>query len=374
MERIDGVREIAIVRANALGDFLFALPALAALRHAYPDAHLTWLGRAWHAAFLDGRPGVVDECVAIPPVRGVTADAGCDEDPGLIEAFFARMRERRFDVALQLHGGGRYANRFVKQLGAGCSAGLKAPEAEPLDRCMPYQRLQNERLRLLEAVALVGAPAAGLNPRLPLTARDFEELAAQARGADGMRADEARPLVVLQPGARDPRRRWPPARFAAVADVLAAQGAVIAINATEDERIATAAVLRHMRTRAVDLTGMLSLRALAALISRASLVVSNDTGPLHLAHALATPAVGIYWLSNLLVSSPLEWGRSRQAVSSCVHCPVCGVANVTERCAHDVSFVADVSVEEVTRLALELFPSRRAIRRKAAATPAPALP
>ena len=92
-----------------------------------------------------------------------------------------------------------------------------------------------------------------------------------------------------------------------------------------------------------------------ALLERARLLVSNDTGPLHLALALGTPSVGIFWVMNLLSAQPLLAGSHRFAFSARMDCPVCGLRNLQQRCEHEVSFVDDVSVDEVRELALEAF-------------------
>src|SRR2546430_12805948 len=101
------VDKIAVLRANALGDLIFALPALDALRSAYPRADIVLLGAPWHARFLTGRPGPVDRVVALPPLPGVRGPEP-GEPPGDVDRFLAALREERFDLALQLHGGGRH--------------------------------------------------------------------------------------------------------------------------------------------------------------------------------------------------------------------------------------------------------------------------
>lgn len=73
---LDGVRKIVVLRPGAVGDFVFALPALHALHQTYPDAELVLAGKAWHRAFLQGRPGPVDHVVEVPPVPGVGAAPG----------------------------------------------------------------------------------------------------------------------------------------------------------------------------------------------------------------------------------------------------------------------------------------------------------
>src|SRR5436309_7008981 len=81
-EKVRGVRKIAVLRANALGDFIFALPALEALRAAYPQAEIVLLAKGWHATFLKGRPGPVDRVVVVPPCEGVSEEPGA---PGSVE-------------------------------------------------------------------------------------------------------------------------------------------------------------------------------------------------------------------------------------------------------------------------------------------------
>lgn len=349
-ERLPGVCSIAVLRANAVGDFVLALPALEALRQAYPDAHITLLGRAWHAAFLSGRPSPLDEVVVLPAIAGVSVPPEGDEDRAACDALVARLQARRFDLALQLHGGGRYSNPLVQRLQARYTAGLQAADAPPLDRTLPYREFQPEVLRLLETVALVGATGRQVEPRLVTTPRDRAE-------ADAALPPSGRPLVVLQPGATDPRRCWSPAHFAAVGDHFAEQGAEVAINGTEAEAPAVQAVLQAMRhrARARDLGGRLSLGGLLGLLARARLLVSNDTGPAHLARAIDVPTVVVYWIGNLSGYGPVSAARHAVALSWRLDCPACGRNCVGVDCGHPDSFVDDVSPAEVISLAEPLY-------------------
>lgn len=345
---IPDVRKIAILRANALGDFIFTLPALEALRHAYPEAEIVLLGQAWHAAFLRGRPSPVDRVVTIPTYGGVGAPPEIAEDSAEIEQFFAKMQQERFDLALQLHGGGRYSNQFVLRLGAKVTAGLKSPEAAPLDRWMPYIYFQHEILRYLEAVALVGATPVTLEPRIVVTPEDLAEAAR-------VMPEDDRSLVALHPGANDPRRRWPPQKFAAAGDILAAAGAQIVVTGSVEECNQAEAVVQAMQKRTCNLSGKLSLGGLAGLLSRCRVLVSNDTGPAHLAEAVDTSTVGIYWCSNMITFAPLLRTKHRQVISWRIRCPVCDRDNIYQRCEHQVSFLDDISVDEVCQPALDLF-------------------
>ncbi len=344
-----GVRKIAVLRPNAIGDFVFALPALHALRKTYPEAELVYIGLPWHAEFLQRRPGPVSRVAMLPAWPGITtpADAACDRLA--IDRFIDAMHDERFDLALQMYGGGRYANPLVAKLGARLTVGMRAPDAAPLDRCLDYRALVNRRLQLLEVAALAGAADWSMASGLQTTAADHHA------AAQLLPPDDTRPLVLLQPFSSDPRRCWSAARFAAVADALAGEGARIAFNGSVGEQGKVDELIGMMRGPAFNLAGRASLGALCALLEGAALCVSNDTGPLHLALALGTPCVGIYWFTNLIESAPLCQRNHRSAVSLRVHCPACGAENVIERCAHDASFVDDVQVGEVLALALGLY-------------------
>ncbi|HET9644255.1 MAG TPA: glycosyltransferase family 9 protein [Burkholderiaceae bacterium] len=347
-KRLEEVHRIAVLRPNAVGDFVFALPALVALRAAYLEAHIVLLARRWHREFLRERPAPVDEVIELPPVPGVGASPGEPADLERIDRFVAEMQSRRFDLALQMYGGGRYSNPFLHRLRPGLTAGLCTADAAPLDRSIEYRPWQNERLRLLEVVGLVGATPVDLAPPLAVIERDHAELRACIDLPE-------RPVVVLQPGATDPRRRWPAERFAAVGDALAGLGAMVVINGDAAERALAACVAQAMHASAIDVSGSLSLSGLAALLERATVLVSNDTGPLHLADAIGTRTVGLYLVLNLITSAPLVGARQRHRFSIRTMCPVCGAENVHVRCPHDVCFIDDIETDQVIGLALEAF-------------------
>ena len=365
--RLDGVAKIAVLRPNAVGDFVFALPALHALKHAYPGAELVFLGKAWHADFLAGRPGPVDRVVVLPPIPGVGAPVDEPVDAHAVERFVEHMQEERFDIVAQMYGGGRYSNPFVSRLGARLAIGARADAAPALERWVAHAEPANRRLALLEIAALAGATLPWMRRELAVTPAD-RQAAAQVLPPDCLGAapgclpqyagtlpaspqERARPLVLLQPGSTDPRRCWPAERFIAVGDALAADGALVAVNGTAQEAGLVRRIVGGMRHSALDLAGKLGLGGLCGVLERAALVVSNDTGPLHLALAIGTPAVGLFWHTNLVDGAPLRPGLLRAAVSAQVSCSVCGADNRSARCPHQESFLQDIPVDEVLALA-----------------------
>lgn len=361
------VRKIAVLRANAIGDYLFTMPALEALRAAYPEAEIVLLGKAWHADFLTGRPGPVDRVEVVPVSRGVSAPPDADDDCIALNEFFTRMVRERFDLALQVHGGGKYSNPFLCRLGARLTVGLRTPDAVPLDRWIPYVYWQSEVLRYLEVVRLVGATPVEVVPRVAVTETDRAE-------ARRVVAEDDRPIVALNPGASDPERRWPPANFAVAGDALAAAGARMVITGSRQDAPLAAAIRQAMRFPVEDTTGRLSLGGLAGLLERCALVVSNDSGPLHLAAAVGTASVGLYWYVNMFNAGPVATARQRPLISWQMTCAVCGVNRRQERCDHQQSFVASIPADEVIAVALELYRSETAGRHqgfRAVSKPAP---
>ncbi|MEV6812548.1 glycosyltransferase family 9 protein [Micromonospora sp. NPDC051296] len=353
---VPDVARIAVLRANALGDFIFVLPALDALRSAYPRAEIVLLGAPWHAALWRDRPGPVDRVLVVPAAPGIRTPASGEPESSMID-FLAAARAERFDLALQLHGGGANSNPLVAALGARMTAGLRAEDAPPLDRWLRYVYYQPEVIRYLEVAALVGAPATTITPVLAVTDTDR----AEARFVLG---EPERPRVALHPGATDTRRRWPADRFAQVARTLHADGYEVLVTGTPAEQDVVDQVAAAAGVPVRPQVGTLSLGGLVGCYAGCELVVSNDTGPLHLAAAVGTPTVGIFWVGNLITTATALRDRHRPITSWTVHCPVCGVDCTPGiyphrpgdgDCPHRDSFVTDVPVVEVLEAARELL-------------------
>lgn len=341
------VRRIAVLRANALGDYIFCIPALQAIRNQWPHAELVYLGNSWHRDFLAGRPGPVDRVVVVPKCKGIPHESDEVENPGEVQAFFAEMRAEAFDLAFQMHGGGGSSNPFVTKLGAATSIGLVAENAPPLDINVPYSLYHNEILRYLELANAAGAATIDIQPSIAVTARDHHEL---NLAVPGLR----HPFAVLHPGATDARRRWPAEKVAAIADRLAAEGLHVYVTGTQAESELVAAVVTGASSKPVGLCDRLSLQALTALLAQAEVVVSNDTGPLHLARALSTPTVGTYWVGNMINAGPLAAAGNSVCISWTTICPACGMdctrydAHVPrDGCDHAVSFLDSIAIDEV---------------------------
>ncbi|WP_372698175.1 glycosyltransferase family 9 protein [Arthrobacter sp. JSM 101049] len=357
-EQFAAVERIAVLRGGGLGDLFFAMPAITALAETYPGAHITLLGTPIHAALLAGRPGPVDEVVVLPHAEGVRPRPADQEhdDAGEIARFQERMRARSFDLAVQVHGGGRYSNGFLLELGARHTIGTATEDAPQLERTVPYHYYQHEVLRALEVVGLAGAATTALAPVLEVTESDRAEARA-ATAAVG--ADPAAPWLVVHPGATDGRRKWPASSFAPLVGQAAADGYEVFLVGDESE----AGLARQIRSlvgadapdaaeRVHVLAGSLGLGGLAGLLASCTVMVGNDSGPRHLAQAVGAPTVGIFWVGNLIMAAPFERSRHRVHLGWVTRCPQCGV-DVTQvgwnapRCEHVFPLTAEVDVAAV---------------------------
>lgn len=332
-----GMGEILVFRALMLGDWLCATPALRALRRAAPRARIVACGLPWTAELMRRLP-MVDDFLAFPG-HPLLPEGACDAPA--FERFVAQARERRFDLALQMHGSGGIVNPFVAALGAAMTAGFATPDtARDLDLAVPWPETGSEVERCLALTAALGAPSEDRQIAFPLTAADRQGAAAlrAAAGAGGR-------FAIVHAGSQLPSRRWAPARFAAVADALAGQGLRVLLTGTAGEASITAAVAGAARRPVADLAGRTdSLWTLGALVESAALVVANDTGISHIAAALGTPSVIVASGSDVARWAPHDRRRHRvlwhaTACRPCAHA-VCPTAH---ECAAGVA--ADAVIE-----------------------------
>jgi ADP-heptose:LPS heptosyltransferase len=294
------VGRVAVFRAlPGLGDLLCAVPALRALRRGFPGARIAYVGLESTRPLVERYP-YVDEFVAFPGFPGLP-----EQPPavGLLPGFFAALRARRLDLAIQLHGAGDVTNRIVARFGAARVAGYRRPGTQPPDPAfsLPYHEPCSEVHRWLRLTELLGCPSDDERLEFPLEQAPDGDEVVPLRG-DIVARLEGAPFVCLHPGASAAERRWPVESFALVGDGLAGRGHRVVLTGSAGERPLTRRVAAAMRAPAIDLAGSTTLDELAALLVRAELLVCNDTGISHLAAALGVPSVVVF-----VASDPVRW-------------------------------------------------------------------
>ncbi len=279
------VKKIAVFRALQLGDLLCSVPAFRALRHAYPAAEITLLGLPWAASFVQRFSMYLDNFIHFPGYEGLPEQPFA---PKHWEEFERLMKQKRFDLVLQMQGKGTIVNDMLKSLNLSTLVGFCCDES-PMDPDLfiQYPEGISEVERHLKLMEHLEIPLFGKDLEFPVYAADVVEWESRIL-----------PLlpenyVCVHAGSRGEWRQWPTPYFALVADYCAAQGYTVVITGTKEEAPITRQVTGYMKSNSIDLTGKTSLGTLGILIKHASLLISNCTGVSHIASATRTPSVVI---------------------------------------------------------------------------------
>jgi heptosyltransferase-1 len=309
----DHTIRIALIKLSSLGDVVHALPVAATLRARMPDAHLTWIVERREAAVLRDHPAL-DALVAVDTRRWRRARGLSDlvDVVRAVREMRRRLRLAAFDVALDLQG-------LLKSgvLAAATRAPLRIGFAarrcrEPLNVLFTNRRVEppDAALHVVDQHLALLAPLHVTEPvrefRLPVDA------AAEARADEFLAASGVKPgrrLVVLNPGAGRPDKRWPEERFRVLAERLTDDaGADVVVVWGPGEEATGRRIAAPGTSRAV-LGPPTNLHELVAFLRRANVVVAGDTGPLHLAAALGIPCVGLYGPTSAVRNGPYGSGH-----------------------------------------------------------------
>ncbi len=279
---------IAVFRALQLGDLLNAVPALRALRRAFPAAQITFIGLPWARAFVERFHHLVDGFIVFPGYPGLPEQ---EPDMDAFGSFLQQVQDAHFQLAIQMHGSGLITNHLMSFWGADRYAGFYeagqfCPDEESF---LEYPQNEPERWRHLRLMEFLGIPLQGDSLEFPIRAQDWRELE-EIRASFTLEKN----YVCIHPGARKLERRWAAENFADVADGLSHLGYQIVITGSQEEQALASAVAGHMKAPAVNLAGKTTLGGLAALVSNARLLVSNDTGVSHVAAAVRAPSVVLF--------------------------------------------------------------------------------
>jgi len=291
-----------VIKPLALGDVLLTTPFLDALRRAYPQAHVTYAVGDYARPALANNPHIDD---VLPMGRlGVPRSY----DLRAYAAFVRALRARRFDAAFVLDRSPLMA-LLPYLAGIPYRIGLHSRgRGFAHTTRVPVREGQREAEEYLRVALAAGVPPQGARSHFYPTPRDIE---AMRRLIQEFGLARVGPLVVCAPGggvnagAIDVAKRWPPDRFARVADALISQlGAAVALAGLPSDASSIAAVRRAMHYATVDFGGQTSLGQLAALIELSDLFVGNDSLGGHLAACVGTPSVTVFTTTSGDVYAP----------------------------------------------------------------------
>lgn len=353
------IRRILVVQPNWVGDAVMATPTLRALRELYPNAHIAYLARRYVKSIFNGMPWH-DQMLTFR-----TGKTRTKTGKGLL-ALANRLRAGKFDMAVLLPNSFRMA-LLCKMAGIKRVVGYERDGRSFLlsDKLLPAKDkgkyIPTPILRYYMGLAqYLGSRTRNMKMELFVTDMERQEAVRLLTrvGLDDLpdrpATHGAGPLVFINPGAQyGDAKCWLPEHFAAVADQLIEQrGATVLIGGTPRERRILDAVHSHMRHSAVDLVGKgLSLGSLKEIIRRCDLVITNDTGPRHIAAAFDVPIVTVFGPTHPTWSEINDPQERQIAVE--VFCGPCQ----KKRCPLDHRCMTRVTPAMVLKAAAELLPA-----------------
>ncbi len=309
-----------IVSTTGLGDTLWATPAIRNLRLKNPEAYIAVLTSPLGEQVLKNNPHI-DEIFVFKKLWRL----------------WRVLRKRNIATVLVFHTSQRAALPFCALLGASRivgTAGLSKGLDQLLTEVKPARPI-HEIQRRMEIADAAGSAMMELFP--------------SSQDQTSIKLSDLSPLVCIHPGAKDRFKQWPPSHFIAVAKALQDHlGCQICITGNAEEKPLVDSIARQI-PGAKTFAGNLSILQLAALMQKMALVITNDTGPMHIACAMQVPVVALFTPTDARLCGPYLYPRSK-IIQKNITCTPC----IRKKCREPFC-LRQISVDEVTKAALELF-------------------
>ncbi|MBF2075017.1 MAG: lipopolysaccharide heptosyltransferase II [Synechococcales cyanobacterium C42_A2020_086] len=357
----NAARNLLCIRLDTIGDVIMTTPAMRALKQSQPERRLTLMTSAAGAAIASLIPDLDDVIVYDAPWLKATALRQSSQPE---YAMIERLRQAQFDAAIifTVYSQNPLPAAFLCYM-AGIPLRLAHCRENPYQLLTdwvkdpePELQIRHEVQRQFDLVQSVHNSAA-LDPP-PMQLRVSPQAAAALRqilAQLGLEFD--RPWVVIHPGATAPSRRYPPEQFAIVGRQLVQElGLQVIWTGTAPEQELVSTIQQQMLAPSYSLVDRLTLEQMAALLALTPLLISNNTGPVHIAAAMGTPVVDLYALTN---PQHTPWGVPHRVLFQDVPCRFCYKSICPEGHHHCLQLVAPQTVVDA---ALELLqPTERVV-------------
>ncbi|HET57796.1 MAG TPA: lipopolysaccharide heptosyltransferase II [Deltaproteobacteria bacterium] len=314
---------ILIVKLSAVGDVIHTLPSLSLLREAFPDAHITWVVEESAADLLLGHPQCDRVLISgrkrwIADLRRGRRIAGTIAD---IRSFLADLRDRRYDIAIDFHG--LFKSAVIMGF-AGAHRKIGYRSMQEMSQLFYSETVHEDMakhavLRYLDFIAYLGIPVSEPRFVIPGGSEERERVDRMLVEA-GIEREQK--FVAVSPVALWNTKLWYNDRFAFLGDRITDELAMPVVFTGGPDAIGVVHdIRRRMSAESVDLAGETSLRELARLYERAALVVSTDSGPMHLAAAVGTPTVALFGPTDPGRTGP--FGEGHRVIRTGIECSPC---------------------------------------------------
>jgi heptosyltransferase II len=344
------IKKIIVRSTNWVGDAIISIPAMREVRRLFPKAHISLLASPWVSPIYS-EVEFVDEILEYD-------NRGIHKGWSGLGRLAAELRCRHFDLAILLQ------NAFEAALIAFCAriplrAGyardgrsLLLTHACKIDPAVRRVHQAYYYLGILSDLGLLAPRIWEQDHILPINIgirKVDQEAAAAMLRTNGIRENEM--MIAINPGAfYGEAKRWFPDRYAAVADALADKyGARIVIIGASSDTETARRVAENMASRPVVLAGQTTLGQLMGLIKGSSLLITNDSGPMHLAAALGVPQLAIFGSTSEVATGPLN--ANATVLKHQVDCNPCFL----RKCPTDFRCMKEIAVQQVVEAAQSIL-------------------
>jgi heptosyltransferase-1 len=341
--------KILVVKLSAIGDVIHTLPALTALRRHYPDAQIDWLVEDAAADLVQGHAALSRVLVWRRREFVRLLKAGRLPAAGrLVRSLTTALRDTRYDLIIDFQALLKSSLWIFLARGgrkAGFGQGMEHSENSHLflNERIPAVSMEihalERGLRLLRALGVPGYP---LLYDLPIGEED-EEAAKQLLVESGVRLDQ--PVVAINPVAKWPTKLWPAKQFSELAGRLQKKGYLVVFTGSKEDRSLIDEMTLPLGTSVIRLDGRTTLKALAAVYRAASVVVSTDTGPMHLAAAVGTPVIALFGPTAPWRTGP--YGKGHVVLRAGVSCSPCFSRSCKTATLEPMACMNQITVEQV---------------------------
>ncbi len=289
-------KKILIIKPSAMGDIVLALPVLSALRASFPDAGISWLVRTEFAALLEGHP-YLSEIILFD--RKYLGKAWKNPKAfGALVSLITRLRKEKFDLIIDLQGLFRTAS-----LGwlSGCKARFGLRSGREFSHLFYTKTIRQDKdcIHLVDYYLRIAAATGAVQSKVEFVLPVNPEADKSAKFLLDEAGAGQKNYLVLVPGSAHADKCWPTERFAAVADKIVDKfGFAVITVGSMGERSLCDETNNKAKVNMENLAGKTDIPTLIALLRGAKMVISNDTGPGHIAAALGVPLVMIFGRTN----------------------------------------------------------------------------
>lgn len=293
------MKKILITRTDRMGDVVLSTPALKAVREHFPKSHIAVLVRPYTKECIEGNP-YIDEII-------IYDKYGKHKKPLDSFKFAMDLKKKRFDLAIALHPTNRvhltlFLAGIPERIGYNKKLGFL------LTKRIPHEKQHGQKHELdytLDVIKALGVDPVNKALHMPLKKETQEEMDKRLLEAGISKKDK---IITIHPSSSCPSKKWPAERFSRVADRLIEEYNIkVVLIAGAGNKNDSLIVKRCMKHKAVDFSGETSIPELASLLKRSDLFISNDSGPVHVASAVGTPAIVIFGRKDKGLG-PKRWG------------------------------------------------------------------